>query len=130
MIDAVARGRRSALALVVLVGMMVALFTACCCLDLDHASAAEPLPVAHVTDQVAGSHDVTAIRDGGHTEEDCQESVTTVAVGSASVPGPLVVAAVLAAASMAGQATPRIGTSGSESSPPPPVPHLLCVMRT
>lgn len=130
MIDAVVRGRRSALALVVLVGMMVALFSACCCLDLDHASHADAVPVAHVTAQVAGTHDVTAVRDGGHTEQDCQESVATVAVGSGSVPGPLVVAAVLAGVPMAGQATPRIGTSGAESSPPPPVPHLLCVMRT
>ena len=129
MIDVVAGGRRSALVLAVVVGMMVALFTACCCLELDHASAADPLPVAHVAAQAVASHDVMAGRDGGHTEQDCQESVAAVAVGSASVPGPLVAVA-LADAPMAGQAAPMAGTHGPEATPPPPVPHLLCVMRT
>lgn len=126
MIDSVARGRRSALVLAVIVGMMAALFTTCCCLQPDHPSAADPV---HVVAQAGASHGVTAV-GGGHSGQDCQESVASVAVavGSASVPDPLVVA--VAGGPVAGQVPRRAGTPGQEALPPPPIPHLLGVMRT
>ncbi len=125
MTDAIAGGRRSALALLVVVGMMCSLLAGCCCLDPDHSPTADPVAVAG---QAGASHDdVTAGSNGAHGEQDCRESVAAVAVvvGSASVPGPLVVA--VAGAPTAGHAAlpPRPGAS-----PEPPGPHLLCVMRT
>ncbi len=129
MVDAVAGARRWAPALAVVVGMMLALITACCCLDLDHAPGAVALRATPVAAQPGASHHVTAGRDGGHSDEDCQESVAPVAVGSASVPGPSALAVAVAGGVTTGQITPW-ALSSVRGASPPPVPHLLCVMRT
>jgi hypothetical protein len=126
-IDVAVRGRlRPAYALAVVAGMLLALYSLCCCLEGEQPSSADYAQAA-VTVQVVSAR-YLAVDGDGHADQYCDHPVSAVA----AVPVPVFSAAAIVTAAAADQAEPTSGAARGVvlATPRPPVAHLLCVMRT
>lgn len=126
MIDAVAPGRlRPVCAVAVVAGILLSLLALCCCVDVDPPA----LPGGGDTAGVASVH---VAQDGvtdtaGHDDPDCAQAPASDAAMPASADTVVAVANPVARAAV--EATPDTGPA-PDARLRPPVPYLLCVMRT
>jgi hypothetical protein len=113
-------GSRALGAVMLVSGLLVAMFALCCAVDSDHHDL-----------RLAGATEVVHV-DAGHDVDDCDHSFTVVSAPSTGVPAPVPAPVVLIAAVDSPAAVgPVVPTSVADRSPPlGPVPHLLCVLRT
>jgi hypothetical protein len=127
MIGAVAPGRlRAVCAVTVVAGLLFSLLALCCCVDVDDTQGPSR---THDAAGFAAVHvALSGMTTSGDLDEGCGQLSAPVAVARASAAhGVPAVATPVLRADLDAAAT-AAPASGARSRPP--VPHLLCVMRT